>query len=101
MSIPKLIGDGNFDWSGDFEAPGHGSYIIMQDGVELEPGDVCLLLQRMGTLVADAVIIATNEPTWVTSDSYDAQVDLRQRIAEKLLGLWHHPLSKPQPQGGE
>ena len=50
-----------YDWVGNWEAPGHGKYVIRENGKELEPGDVInrlyikqdIQVQQMATVSLD------------------------------------------------
>ena len=49
----------DYDWDGNWQAPKHGSYVIMENGRELEPHEVIDYLRRLD----DLLVQATNVPT--------------------------------------
>jgi hypothetical protein len=44
--------DNDYDWYGDWSAPGVGQYVIRMNGKEMEPGQVIELLESYSELLA-------------------------------------------------
>ena len=52
ISRLSKFGIGNeYDWLGDWQGPGCGTYVIRSNGKEMEPGDVVDLLDRYADLL--------------------------------------------------
>jgi hypothetical protein len=41
----------DYDWEGNWQGPGHGTYIIFNDGREMEPGEVIDRLNELQDLI--------------------------------------------------
>ena len=42
-----MMNENEYLWDGDWEGPGHGSYVIFKNMIEMEPGDVIDLINRL------------------------------------------------------
>ena len=54
MNIKNTI-DKEYDWVGDWEAPGYGAYVIREDSRELEPGEVIEYIKRLQDILLQGI----------------------------------------------